>query len=58
MSSLNKSETKYDFEYEVNGKKVIMKDVTLEEINLFVSKLKTEKESSIQFKKTDFEERE
>ena len=48
---------KYNFEYEVNGKKTILKNVTLKQINEFIKKLKKEKESSMQFKRIKDEER-
>ena len=46
---------KYNFEYEANGKKIELKNVTLEEINEFVKTLKAEKDSSIKFKRVDEE---
>lgn len=48
---------KYNFEYEANGEKIELKDVTLEEINEFIKKLKAEKESSIKFKRIEEKER-
>lgn len=49
------NQPKYDFEYEANGKKTELKNVTLEEINEFIKKLKAEKESGMKFKRVDEE---
>ena len=45
------NQTKYDFEYEANGQKVILKKKTISEINAFINQLKAEKESSMRMTK-------
>ena len=47
MDNKKCNQTKYDFEYEANGQKVILKGKTIPEINAFINQLKAEKESSM-----------
>ena len=49
---------KYDFEYEVNGQRITLKDKTLEEINVFIGQLKSENESSMLMKRIKEEDEE
>lgn len=50
--------TKYNLEYEANGKKTELKKISREELQEFLNKLKKEKESSLRVKKVDEEDRE
>lgn len=50
---------KYNLEYTANGKTIVLKDVTLQEAQEFINRLKKENESSLQLRqiKKDEEER-
>ena len=53
----NNKGNRYNFEYDVDGQKILLKNVTMEEINKFLEDMKTEKDSSMHLKKVEGEER-
>lgn len=48
---------KYNLEYETNGKKIILKNITQEQVREFLKTLKREEESTLKVKRFE-EERE